>query len=374
MTFVKLASTVVLFALSPTPKSIDHQPKPSESALSSSVFPMEITTTSEEKYGKLLDWLKSEDGEVNDKIEIKLSDRGGGFGAFVTAPVEENELLFTVPRNACVTLSDAMSDSNCGEAFGSLIKAAGPGGNTVVMAGYLAKEYLLSKEEGTNKNIYDQESSSSPQFGPYLATLPWERGINNQEHVLFWNDDDVEKLLKGSLCYKESTELRSEVQLAIKILNGIIGPSVLAARKSDEDDEGFKWPWQSDVPKVTGIVDGVPEAVKGAFVCLLTRSFQDGSDTENNEKLVPMLDMLQHADEPNVSHAMRKEDGTVEVRAKRAIGAGEELLNQYRAETEETMPYHRFFSRFGFVPGISEPIENLLEDRSSIFYPLKAEV
>lgn len=120
-------------------------------------------------------------------------------------------------------------------------------------------------------------------------------------------------------------------------------------------------------------MEGLSEATTGAFVSMLTRSFQDG-ESSDEEKLVPLLDMLQHSDEPNIRHAMRKDDGTVEVRARRDLVAGEELLNQYRSEEEENMPYHRFFTRYGFVPGIMEPIQNLLQDRSPIFYSKKAQV
>ena len=80
-------------------------------------------------------------------------------------------------------------------------------------------------------------------------------------------------------------------------------------------------------------------------MCLLTRAFQDdtaGDDINDEEKLVPLLDMLQHSEEPNVSHVMlRESNGDVEVRSRRALEAGEELLNQYRSEMEESMPYHR---------------------------------
>jgi SET domain len=83
---------------------------------------------------------------------------------------------------------------------------------------------------------------------------------------------------------------------------------------------------------------------------------------------------LQHSDEPNIRHALRKADGTVQVWAARDLKAGEELFNQYRQESDEKMPYHRFFTRYGFVPGISESITNLLRDKSSIFVAQKAEV
>jgi SET domain-containing protein len=83
----------------------------------------------------------------------------------------------------------------------------------------------------------------------------------------------------------------------------------------------------------------------------------------------------QHSDEPNIKHAKRKADGTVEVRAAHDLKAGEELFNQYRPEEEEAMPYHRFFTRYGFIPGVSiESIPGLLSDKSSIFVAQSAEV
>ena len=214
-----------------------------------------------------------------------------------------------------------------------------------------------------------EEGKETSNFGPYLATLPWERGVNNQEHIIFWSDEDIESYLKGSMCYSEANSLREEVDYAITVLDAITGKSIQLYRGEIED--GFKWPWEVQPPP-EGPVKGLSQAVKGAFVSLLTRAFQDGDDDE--EKLVPLLDMLQHSDDPNVSHAMRKDDGSVEVRARKALSQGDELLNQYRSEREETMPYHRFFTRFGFVPGVQEDLQNLLQDKSSIFFAQKAEV
>jgi hypothetical protein len=318
------------------------------------------------KYEDLLEWVKSNGGEINDKIDIKRSSQGCGYGAFVTSSVEEDELLFSVPRQACLTLDPATSDEKFGKAFTNLIEKVGPGGNTVVMAGYMAKEYLLLKED--LKNGKDATS----KWGPYFQTLPWERGVNNQEHILFWTDDKIEELLKGSMCYNEARSLRDEVALATKIMSSVVGKSIRAARGEEVDEGGFSWPWEAKPPAPEGPPEGFPEAVKGAFVCLLTRAFQDGEGDE--EKLVPMLDMLQHSDTPNVRHAMRKADGTVEVRARCGIEPDTELFNQYRSEEEESMPFSRFFTRFGFVPGITEDMENLLRDKSSIFYPQKAEI
>uniref|UniRef100_A0A7S1Y3W3 SET domain-containing protein n=1 Tax=Grammatophora oceanica TaxID=210454 RepID=A0A7S1Y3W3_9STRA len=323
----------------------------------SGVPAMDVTIVEKLKYDDLLQWMRKQGSTVNDKIYIDDSERGGGYGAFVDEAIAEGEILFEVPRTVCVTLDNVKKDTDCGRAFEEVMEKAGPGGNTVVMAGYLAKEYL--------KYLAGDESGL---FGPYLDTLPWERGVNAQEHVLFWSNRDVEENLKGSFCYPESMGLRSEVKLATKVLDNIVGPSIREAR--GEAKSGFQLPWEKN--EQNGPVEGLSGAVTGAFVSILTRGFEDGVD--GAEKLVPLLDMLQHADEPNVSHNMRKADGVVEVKARRDIAVGEELLNQYRAENDDAMPYHRFFSRFGFVPDIMEPVGHLLADESSIFYPKAEEV
>jgi hypothetical protein len=356
MTFLKLAAT--LFAVS-SPTSRNEFSSTSTTTTQLNVAPMAVTTVEKSKYEDMLEWLRSNDGVVNEKLVFKESSLGGGYGAFVSDTVEEGEILLTIPRAACVTLDDVTKDGKCGEACKRVMEKAGPGGNTVVMAAFLAKEYLISLEKDV-------------KFGPYLETLPFERGINSQEHILFWTDDEVDSDLKGSFCYSETTELRGEVALAYQVINTIMGDAIRIARGEMEDS--FQWPWQiTPKAKSTAPVAGLDQAVRGAFVTLLTRAFQDG-DNGDEDKLVPVLDMLQHSEQPNIRHSMSADTGAVIVTAGRTLAAGEELLNQYRSEEDENMPYHRFFTRYGFVPGIEEPVENLLDDKSSIFYPKIVEV
>ena len=244
------------------------------------------TATPLSKYELMLDWIKAKGANVSDNLCFKPSSRGGGYGAFVKEDVKEGDLLVTIPRGACVTLDDVKNDPESGEVFQKLVTQAGPGGTTVALAGLLAKKRLIALAKG----------SEAIEWGPYFDTLPWERGINSQEHMLFWSDDDVEKLLKGTMAYPEASSLREEVALAINVLNKIIGKSVLVARGQLTDTKsGFSFPWEPKPEPLKGLVDGLPEAVKGAFVCLLTRSFQDGEDGDE-EKLVPLLDMLQVGD------------------------------------------------------------------------------
>lgn len=369
----EIASTVALFAQCKDTTELGSHRCRSVPLLSRQQTGLRAVASTN-KYDDMLQWLKSKEGVfVNDKITLKPSSRGGGFGAFIASTssdvsdtdspvVEADELLFTVPRGACFTLDDALKDNDLGEGFRKLIEVAGPGGNTVVLAGFMAAEWLKCLEDGNNNESV---------YGPYLATLPWERGTNSQEHILYWPDDEIESTLKGSMCYGEALDLRKEVSVAIKVLTTIAG----RARANKENDT-FRLPWESKEKTPIADIEGFGDAITASFVSVLARAFEDdfGTDGGDKEKLVPLLDMLQHSDEPNVSHAMRKDDGTVEVRARKALYDGDEILNQYRSELEETMPYHRFFTRFGFVPGIDESIQNLFDDKSSIFFAQKAEV
>lgn len=269
--------------------------------------------------------------------------------------------------------------------------------DTVVIAGYLAKEYLLLGEYDRRLKSGEVPDSNaemrrlgSIKFAPYLRTLPWERGVNAQEHVLFWEDDDVETLLRGSLAYKDAVETRATVKLAIGILDGIIGPVVRKARGENagedekEEDEGFRFPWQQSreeeraaEAKTSGILDGLEEAVRGAFVISLSRAFVAPSPVDGGveeDRLEPVLDMLQHSNAPNIRHRF-VDDGTIEVTAGPDVKSGDELFNCYRGEdVVNSMPYHKFFTRFGFVPGVTEPVANLIAERSTIFFPQRAAV
>jgi len=335
------------------------------------------TTTAQ--YANLLTWLNTTfpTSYVNPSLSIAPTTiRGLGtknHGGFTTAPLSKNDLILRIPREACLTSIDVLNDPDCGEIFQKINEKSGPGGLTVCFAGFLAKEYLCQLSE------YGTPS----RFGPYLTTLPWKRNWNDQEHILFWTEEEVQSLLRESLCWRESEDLRSEVRLAKKVLNSVVGPSIIKARMSEAEREREEEPlipflkWTKPPPKpVTSPVGGLGKAITGAFVILLTRAFDESNDdnVEGTDRLIPVLDMLNHSNEPTITHKIDPIDGSVEVRARGDIEAGEELFNRYREEEEMNMPYHRFFSRFGFVPGVEEDIRSLLEDQSSIFFPKRSEV
>jgi len=354
-------------------------------ATSSPVSNDDIT---QEQYNSLTNWFtnKSPRAYISPKFSIAPSP-AGGYGAFASQDVSAGELLLRIPRSVCLTLDDVFNDVECGNQFKKLMEEAGPGSDTVIIAGYLAKEYLLMQEYemrlkdvlgGSSIDASAQKRFESVKFGPYLRSLPWRVGVNSQDHVLFWEEEDVERLLEGSLAYEDAIEIRNSVKYATKILTGIIGPVVNRARGIEEEEQetdGFRLPWQQPKEKknIEIVVEGLEEAVKGAFVICLSRGFArtfKGDYTKEEECLVPFLDILQHSNEPNCSDENSAEESNmIEVKASTDIKAGDELFNQYKQEEDVNMPYHKFFTRFGFVPGVVEPMADLIASRSSIFFP-----
>ena len=181
-----------------------------------------LFASSADKYNDLIHWFttSNEKSYISNKVDIRPSTRGGlatgGYGVFANDDLAEGELIFTIPKNCCVTLDDALEDNECGAAFKQLMEKAGDGSDTVVLAGYLAKEYLLLLEYDKRVSAGEKPDDdnimrrlSKIKFASYLRTLPWERGVNAQEHILFWQDEDVDSLLKGSLAYDDAIEIRS---------------------------------------------------------------------------------------------------------------------------------------------------------------------
>ena len=307
------------------------------------------------RYAPLLSWLDS-CGATIGPVRLGKSVVGAGAGAFATEALDENALLFSVPETACVTLYDACGDADVGESLARLT-ATGQGGATVALAGIIAKEWLCDGADGPR--------------GPYLAMLPWNaawppEGEQEQEHVLWWSEAQVDRL-DGSAAYEDAVGIRDQVTLATKVLKSLLGAAV---RKAYKDKNEPVWNvWKAD--------DDIEKAVRGAFVGILTRSFTQegggvavataarvavGSKTDQSatretlpeeKRLVPLLDMLQHASIPNVKHVAILDPTTgrqlIEVRTRQRIEAGDELLNCY--DFGEPLAPELFLTRYGFVPG-----------------------
>ena len=93
----------------------------------------------------------------------------------------------------------------------------------------------------------------------------------------------------------------------------------------------------------------------------------DGKTTiETENVLLPLIDILQHSNTPNT--VLESYDDYILLRARRDIALDEELYHQYQEERDDVIPPHKFFTRYGFIAGVNEPIAELLKRKSDLFF------
>jgi len=331
----------------------------------------------------LLSWLEENPNTyISPKFSIRHSALGG-YGGFANVPVERDELLFRIPRECCVTHDDALHDPDigCGTLFRSIRERKLPSWGMILIAGKIAKEILLCMEyaavgmfDATQARLFKHEGYY-PKHKYYLYTLPWGRGELDQDHVLFWSDEEVDTLLRGSLAYDDALLIRNTVDDAVKILSDTLVQNIVDIRTKlrigEEEEEEPSQPGDRRSDDEAEIREELRRTIRAAFVIALSRSFaeeveSDDGTIEVENLLLPLIDILQHSNTPNT--ILEPYEDYIMVRAGRDVDADEELFHRYQEEDDDVIPPHKFFTRYGFVPGAKEPVADLLKGRSSLFF------
>ena len=299
-----------------------------------------VTHTKSETHATLIKWLQENPiTYISPKFMIKQSGLGG-YGGFASASISDGELIFRIPRECCVTQQDAFTSTSCGEIFQLAREKNVPSYQMLILSGFIAKEYLRGKR---------MKDKTLIKHWPYLQSIPWSQGDLEQEHVIFWSAEKVERLLRKSKAYNDASMIRKTVDSAMRLMKDVIQPIV-------EDADEIE----------------IEEAIKGAFVICLSRSFaeevesDDGTTIEIENALLPLLDVLQHSGNPNTS--LESYDDFILLRARGVISSGEELFHCYQEEIDDIIPKYKFFTRYGFIPGVRTPVLKLLESEDPIFF------
>jgi len=339
------------------------------------------STTSSPIHAHLVQWLSSHPNtHITSKFVIRPSTLGGGYGGFANNFIPRGELILQIPRELCVTYDDVLHDSTCGHVFQSIKNERIPSWGMILIAGWIAKECVIAQREPSllaNHNNVDASNNSRIKHNPYLQSLPWTQGGSfSQDHILFWSQDEVETLLGGSKAYADALLIRNTVDDAIKRLVDVMVPIILhdsrMVERSSQSDRRQLPATMSNDEDEADIRERYSNAVKGAFVISLSRSFAEeveydnGTTIEVENVLLPLIDILQHSNTPNTM--LESYDDCILLRARRDIEKGEELFHQYQEEREDVIPPHKFFTRYGFIPGVKEPIAELLKSKSDLFF------
>lgn len=268
----------------------------------------------------LLDWM-----DASQAVSIAPSECGAGQGLFLNHDCAKDDVLFVIPESKVISVEDAWEDDALGEAFSYLSEEGGSGGKMAALAGFVANEML--KEEASD-------------WFPYLSMLQQQ---SDDSHVLYWSDDQVESLLVGSNVYEQVHTLRDDTDSAMQVLWQLVQTEL-------ENPLPSKQTWDA--------------AVRASYVAILSRAFEDPY-VDDCTKLLPVLDMTQHdAEEGNLNHST-DDSGSVTVKARYDLQAGQELTIEY---STDLLP-HEYFPLYGFCPGQERSCRDLLKAHSPIFFP-----
>jgi hypothetical protein len=254
------------------------------------------------------------------QLSISKSTIGHGHGLYTAIPLPANTLAFTVPLEKCIILDDVRSHPELGKVLTIMQEDLGDEeGPIASLSAFLASEML--REQCAE---WEEDSSLSGIYGDYISILPTGRAVSQQDHVLWWSDEEVERLFKGGAAYDKAMALKDWVQTEGEIIEGMLVSDL--------------------AQKMMGLsISQVRGAVTTAFVNVLNRSlFNDGGELH---RLIPVLDMCAHSSEPNLECKIDT-SGNVVVTTKRDIQAGEELsLEFYSTEFEG----HEWYVMYGFI-------------------------
>lgn len=252
-------------------------------------------------------------------LSIRKSAIGHGHGLFARTSFPPDSVAFTIPAEKCITLDNVRSHPDLGKVLSIMIDDLGDEeGPIATLAAFLAGEML--REQCAE---WEEDPSLSGKYTDYIKCLPTGRAVSEQDHILWWSDDEVTRLFEGGAAYDKAIALRDWVEGEGEIIEGMLVSDL--------------------AKKMMGLsIQQVRGAVTSAFVNILNRSLFNDSDLQ---RLVPVLDMCAHSNAPNMKHEVDS-FGNVVVTPTRAVLAGEELtLNYYSSDFEG----HEWYVMYGFI-------------------------
>ena len=237
----------------------------------------------------LLSWVENHEEGFVGPLEIGNSTVGYGRGLFVSDYVNAGDVICEIPNENCISMEQVWEDDD-------LISLDVDDEDWIVMlSAKISKEYL---------------SQGQSYWFPYLRELNWIS--DPSQHVLWWDDKDMIKIKNqhDQDAYDTAIQWRKQVNDICQYLSDCFVTMNIATQKVDMDE--------------------LKQIVRASLINIYSRAFND--EPHEYQKLIPILDMMQHTSEEkyiNVDHETDYDTGNVIVTALRDLKSGEELCFQY---------------------------------------------
>ena len=332
----------------------------------------------QQQHSHLLIWEKTlevaPDSYVNPAIELAIrSPEEGGTGILAVDDVEKNTVVMCLPLGQVGMIDAASLLNSAPEGEDAVIdmlnemwnkqlaseqdekksEVREEGKRLAVLVGIIAHLQLTRYKDKTawtaNEVKEGHALEQSRRLGLFLDAMPLlpQRPTPNNPlphpfptHFLYWDDEEIEQLLQGTMALTKAREVRAGVGLVVR-----------------EFSDAFLKEHRPGVKQAE-----ILNAIFSAFTAVLSRSFGDEAGRDLNgagRMLVPMVDMLNHdGEDPNVSWQWHVEgdeekikagEGDIAVTTLKDVKKGEELYKCYGWR-----PAWDIASSYGFVPRLKK--------------------
>ncbi|CAG8973799.1 hypothetical protein HYALB_00006344 [Hymenoscyphus albidus] len=258
-----------------------------------------------------LSWLEEIGVRINPKMVVKdLRSKGLGRGVVAAASFEEDEIIFSIPRNLVLNMNTIFASDNANSGREALAS----------MPPWLALTAALLSEA--------QQPNS--KWAPYLAVLP-----KNLDSLVFWSDTELAQLQASTVVGKIGRAGAEEM------FSKYLVPLGLGEYNSDMYHRvasiimayAFDIPEESTSKQDTGVAEGEADDLVS----------DDGEDEKTILSMIPLADLLNaDADRNNARLCCDNED--LEMRTIKPISEGQEILNDYGQ-----LPRSDLLRRYGYV-------------------------
>jgi SET domain-containing protein 6 len=264
-------------------------------------------------------WLRNAGVDISPKIQLRdLRDIHAGRGVVATSPIEEDELLFRIPRSTILSVENSALPKLLPEAFEDLDPWPAL---TLVM-------------------IYEWCQGTRSNWKPYFDVLPTEFNT-----LMFWSSDELDQLQASAVRSKIGREsadaMVKETIYPILAQHG----SLFAGEKTP--DGRFS---ESDAITISHIMGSTIMAY--AFDIEPTNPNkevdEEGYVSEDEDEalpkgMVPLADML-NADADKNNARLFYEENCLSMKALKSISPGEEIFNDYGP-----LPRSDLLRRYGYI-------------------------
>ncbi|KAE8444387.1 hypothetical protein EG329_000587 [Mollisiaceae sp. DMI_Dod_QoI] len=257
-----------------------------------------------------LAWLSKMGIQISPKIAVAdLRSSGKNRGAVAIADIEEDEVLFSIPRSAVLNANTALSDSQM-----SFLQ-----NDVTDMPSWLALTAIILAEA----------SRKDSKWAPYFAVLP-----QTLDSLVFWSDAELSEL-QASTVAKKIGRASAEVMFTQHIVPLNIGnasPAMCHKVASVIMAYAFDIPETADKENGEGPEEAADELIS-----------DNGEDEKTILSMIPLADML-NADADMNNARLCCDNKDLEMRAIRSISNGDEILNDYGQ-----LPRSDLLRRYGYV-------------------------